>query len=173
MFKRMCAVLWRCASTSALALICGCQPSNSSDVSLAEREAIVQEIKQTIDEYGNANLRKDLDAQLSYFSDSEGFIFAGDGTILGGYSEWAEQLRHYDQVNQKWDYWNISNLHVVVLSREAASATYELEYGKELTSGDTVRQKGAWTSVFKKYDGKWRVIHTNGAHIPLDGSTSY
>ena len=165
MLMRMRTVVWGCASASALAFMCGCQPGSSDDVSPAEREAIVQEIKQTIDEYINAIQRIDLDAQLSFWSDSEEFVFAGDGAILGGYSEWAEQLRQVNQVNKKWNYFNISNLHVVVLSRDAASATLEFENSKEKTNGETLRQRGVWTYVFKNYDGQWRVIQTNGTHI--------
>ena len=165
MLVRTRTVLRRCALASALAFACGCQPSTSNDVSPAEREAIVQEIERTIDEYIDANLRKDVDAQLGFWSDSEEFVFAGDGTILGGYKEWAELLRQYDQENEKWNYWDIRNLHVVVLSRDTAAATLEFEYSIEKTNGETLRQKGAWTYVFKNFDGKWRVIQTNGTHL--------
>lgn len=48
---------------------------------------------------------------------------------------------------------------------DAATATVEFENSRTTTAGVTVNVKGAWTYVFKKYDGKWRVIQTNGTHI--------
>ena len=142
-----------------------CQPVAPTELAESERAQIVAEIEQTIEDYKDANLRLDLDAQMTFWSDSDEFVFAGDGTISGGYEWWADQMRNYDAQNESWDYWEMTNIHVAVLARDAASATLEFESSVQRVGGVTARQRGAWTYVFKKQDGSWKVIQTNGTHV--------
>jgi ketosteroid isomerase-like protein len=132
-----------------------------------DRERIVREINRTLDDYKDAVMRKELSAVKGFWSDADDFVFAGDGTILGGSREWYDKLDWYDQDTDKWNSWEWRNVHVEPLAMDAASATLEFENSRTTRAGETVRIKGAWTYVFKKYDGKWRVIQTNGTHVPF------
>ena len=155
----------------ALLLLGACAPSEPDadesrpSVTPEERAAITEEITQTLDRYIDANMRRDLDDILVFWSDSEDFVFAGDGVILGGYDEWVELVTQLTADTEKWLKWEINNVHVEVLSENAASCTFEFEYAKLTRNGATERLRGAWTYVFKKNGGSWKVIQTNGTHV--------
>ena len=145
-------------------VVVGCVASEPDEMSPAERQAVAAEIRERLDEYAEAVTNQDINAMLSFWSDSEDFLFAGDGVILGGYEEWAPLTTKHNAETKRWLRWNWHNVHVVVLSQNAASATVALDYSKISTDGDTVSADGSWTYVFKKYDGDWKVIQTNGSH---------
>lgn len=145
--------------------LAACGASAEGELTPGAREQIYDEISRTLDDYKQAVTQKELNAVKAFWSDAEGFVFAGDGTILGSSEEWYEKLDWYHNDTEKWNHWEYRNLHVEALARDAASATVEFENSRTTTAGETVRVKGAWTYVFKKYDGKWRVIQTNGTHI--------
>ena len=74
-----------------------------------------------LDDYREAILSRDYDAMLSFWSDSEEFVFAGDGRILGGSDAWkAEMARHYESTS-RWEQWDWQSVHIVPLSESAAS----------------------------------------------------
>ena len=49
-------------------------------------------------------MRKDREAILSFWSESEDFVFAGDGRILGGFKAWSEQATR--DINETESGWN-------------------------------------------------------------------
>ena len=133
----------------------------------SEHPAVYDEIRQVLDNYREAMLTRDYDAMLSFWSDSEDFIFAGDGRILGGLEAWkAETTRHYEQT-RRWEQWEWQSVHILPLSDSAASATLEFRFRWIDSDGVTHNSRGAWTYVFVKSDGAWKVIHTNGTHVEL------
>ena len=97
-----------------------------------------------------------------FWSDSEDFIFAGDGRILGGYKEWTDDMSQFTEITNRFPYWENKNIKIEVLSRNAASYTMEFDNGRIGVTGDTLHTKGAWTYVFRRDKGDWRVIQTNG-----------
>ena len=115
-------------------------------------------------------MRKDLNAVKAFWSDAAEFVFAGDGSILGGSKIWYEKLEWYHQDTAKWNSWEWRKLHVEPLASDAASATVEFENSRNKSTGGTVMVRGAWTYVFKKYGDKWRVIQPNGTHITTEKS---
>ena len=56
-------------------------------------------------------------------------------------------------------------MHVEALSKDAATATTEFETSRITIDGDTVNVRGAWTYVFRRSNGDWDVVHTNGPHV--------
>jgi len=145
----------------------GCQSSVGTEMAADEVENVVQEINDILDDYATAVTMWDRDAINLFWGDSGSFVFAGDGTILGGHREWAEALDSYEEQLDTWlefEYWNT---HVEALSIDAATATTEFAHSRITVEGDTVSVTGAWTYVFNRIDGDWDVIHTNGTHLQL------
>ena len=166
MVSHICSVTR--AGTFLLVLgVCLAACGTSAEVGLTpdDRERIVQEISRTLDAYKEAVTHKELSAIKAFWSDADGFVFAGDGTILGDSRAWYDKLDWYHKDTEKWNHWEYRNLHIEPLAMDVASATVEFENSRTTTVGETVRVKGAWTYVFKNYGGKWRVIQTNGTHI--------
>ena len=161
---------WRWNELSVLLLILpllgfGCQPNGGNQMTADARDRVVQEINDILEGYAAAVATWDRDAINRFWGDSGGFVFAGDGTILGGHREWAETLDQYERQVDRWLKFVYRNTHVEALSIDAATATTEFEHSRITVEGDTVNVRGAWTYVFKKLDGKWNVVHTNGTHV--------
>jgi ketosteroid isomerase-like protein len=157
---------------TTLALTCATLFSQTAEsraqaVSEPWRQFVTAEIRRVLEDYRKAMLSRDYHAMLAFWSDSGEFVFAGDGRILGGFQAWkAETTRHY-QATRKWDLWEWQNIHVLPISESAASATLEFRFRWVDTKGATHNARGAWTYVFMKVAGKWKVVHTNGTHIEL------
>lgn len=137
------------------------------DSSEAWRQAVHEEIQMALDDYREAILSLDYDAMLSFWSDSEEFVFAGDGRILGGSDAWkTEMARHHDSTS-RWEQWDWQSVHILPLSESVASATLEFRLRWVDVDGTTHNSRGAWTYVFLRLDGIWKVVHTNGTHVEL------
>jgi ketosteroid isomerase-like protein len=131
------------------------------------RQAVRDEIEVALDGYRDAILSRDFDAMLAFWSESDQFVFAGDGRILGGSDAWeAEMTRHYDGT-LSWEQWDWQSVHILPLSESAASATLEFRFRWVDVDGAMHNSRGAWTYVFLKSNGARKVVHTNGTHVGL------
>jgi ketosteroid isomerase-like protein len=131
----------------------------------ATSDKVVQEISSILEAYEKAVLSWDRDAINEFWGDSDGFVFAGDGTILGGHSEWADTLDQYEKQVERWLKFKYTKILIEPLSIDAATATTEFEHSRITVEGDKVNIRGSWTYVFKKQNGKWNVLHSNGTHV--------
>jgi ketosteroid isomerase-like protein len=151
---------------SAFLLFAGCNGDHSlGSHGLTEKlkGQIELEIRQRVDDYFQA---KDVEAMLSFWSDSEDFIHAGDGRIYGGYEKWSNWIKNWNRegnIDQVL-YFNRSDIHVVVLSEDAAAYTMNFEWSF-VQNGETRIVPGSWTYVFRKSDLGWQVVMSNGTHI--------
>lgn len=146
-------------------ILIGCQSNNSQELSEQEKSKIKNEINNRVDRYFEAVKLLNLEEMYEFWSESEDFIFAGDGRILGGNKEWTNEMNEFAEITDHFIYWNNKNIKIEVLSQNAASYTMEFDNERIGVSGDTLNTKGAWTYVFKRDKGDWRVIQTNGTHI--------
>ena len=89
------------------------------------KEQIELEVRQRVDDYFEDVQSKDIKGMLSFWSNSEDFIHAGDGSIFGNYDKWSNWLldRYNKGTVEKWLYWKNSDIHVIVLSKDAAAYT--------------------------------------------------
>ena len=125
------------------------------------------EIEKVLDGYRDAMLTRDYDAMIAFWSDSEDFVFAGDGRILGGIDAWKAQTTKDYKETERWEIWDWQNVQILPLSPESASATVEFRFRWVDKEGATWNSRGAWTYVFRKEDGGWKVVQTNGTHAVL------
>jgi len=149
---------------AALIVVVACGRSSPTRFDAADQQAVIQEVRQRLNEYSNAVTSKDIDAMLGFWSNSDDFVFAGDGAILGGYDQWSSLTRQDNEQTDHWVHWTWKNVHILPLSRNAASATLEFTYEKILTGGETIEGYGSWTYVFRHTGKEWKVIHANGHH---------
>ena len=136
---------------------------NQTALTQEVKEKIKTEISNTVDNYIKAITSNDMDEMLAFWSDSEEFIHAGDGIVVGGYETWTSWLRDWYNPDRKWLYWNGSNVNIVVLSSQTAVYTYNFK-DAYVDVSDTTHVEGAWTFVFRKENNDWKVIASNGAH---------
>ena len=145
--------------------------AQNEHLSANERNAVVQEIQQVLREYRETALRQDLAPAeatrifMGFYS--KDLVIAGDGKMTGGYDDWGKQLYGFIEGREKMLSWEWRDVRISVLSRTAASAIYEFEHTESLKKGGTFGVKGTWTYVFTKEDGRWKIVQSNGTHVPL------
>lgn len=149
----------------------GCNSDNSSqstELTKAVKEQIELEVRQTVDTYFESVKSRDILGMLSFWSDTEDFIHAGDGRIFGDYDKWSNWLkdRHSKGIVEKYLYWKNSDIHVIVLSEDAAAYTMNFE-NAFIQNGETRQVTGSWTYVLRKSDLSWQVVMSNGTHLGL------
>ncbi|MFC2124612.1 YybH family protein [Bacteroidota bacterium] len=127
--------------------------------------AIAEEVEARVVDYLDAIKQLDLARMLDFWADTEGFVFAGDGSLVVGYENYAAQLKDVIPKTTKVNNIEKKKPHIYVLAKDAVSYTMEYSWSMIRESGDTINAKGSWLYVFKKFDDKWQVVHSAGAHI--------
>ena len=143
----------------------GCVNSSTKVLTEQEKATITEEVEARVVDYVDAIKQLDLERILDFWANTEGYVFAGDGTLVEGYDKHSIQLKDTVSKAVKVNYIEKNNQHVYVLARDAASYTMEYRWSMTMESGDTINAKGSWLYVFKKFDDTWRVVHSAGAHI--------
>jgi ketosteroid isomerase-like protein len=146
-------------------LVSGCGQAETKPLSAEEKAAIAGAVEQRVAGYLDAIQRLDLDWILGFWADVDGYVFAGDGELTAGYETHAGQLREDVAGIATINSIVKSNEHIYVLAKDAASYSMEFEWSMTMAAGDTVRSHGAWTYVFKRLDGEWKVVHSGGTHV--------
>jgi len=90
----------------------GCKPDEGNQITAAERDHVVLEITEILDAYATSVAPWDRGAIDRFWGDYPGFVFAGDGTILGGHSERAETLDQYEKQVDRWLKFEYQNTHI-------------------------------------------------------------
>lgn len=70
-----------------ITMSCSYEDQDTRVLTDKEKERIGIEIVNSVDNYIKAITSNDLDKMLAFWSDSEEFIHAGDGVVVGGYKE--------------------------------------------------------------------------------------
>ena len=148
----------------AILLLNSC--SSNKEISATEKQLIVEELQKTLDVYAKAFKNKDIEGIHNFWSKNPDFVFASDGKLLTDYDS-VITYRYPRLFNrlQEVMYFDYTNGHGTVLSREAASLASNFDIGYVLQSGDTVQFRGTWLFVFKKFDEQWSVVQSAGTHI--------
>lgn len=132
----------------------------------AERASIAAAIEQRVDGYFEAARRQDVQWLLGFWANIPEFVIAGDGEVKVGYEDGiATPTRQWFAGLKTVLVSEHMNGHAYVLARDAASYTTEFRWSIVRTAGDTVTSHGAWTYVFKKLNGEWRVVQSAGTHL--------
>ena len=144
-----------------------CKKTDERKLTRLEKEQITKEIVGVVDNYFKVVQANDIDQILEFWSDSEEFIHAGDGSIVGDYEKWSNWLKDWTNPDRKWLYWNNTDVHVIVLDK--MTGTYTMNFDNAfILDGDTMKVKGSWTYVLRKEGVEWKVITSNGTHKGFD-----
>jgi len=104
-------------------------------------------------------------SEVAIRANVDGYVMAGDGKIMfADYPSFKEYVKQAFTGIQKFIESNVPELHVYVLSNDAASCTFDLRSKYLTTEGETIIHNACWTLVFKKFDDGWKVVQENGTH---------
>ena len=144
--------------------IYGCK--NCNELSKEENKKIKEEIHQVMLNF--EQVEEDWVSQnIEIRADVEGYVEGLNGKIVAtSRTTIQEGIKSFAKEGNVLIDRQISDIHVYPLTTNAASCTF-LFTDKILTpKKDTIATGGNFTFVFKKIDGKWKVVQEGGTNMP-------
>ena len=138
------------------------QPTNeltdaaTNELTDADRERITEEIRLLTNSIFEAASRKDIDQVYANFSDKVTGAFPG--TIMESWEEHKQQSAEFFAMQETVEY-KIENMNIDVLSSNVAVLLGKYTFIATDTTGTTINSSSAWTYVFNKENGKWKIVH--------------
>lgn len=135
-----------------------------TELSEEQKAKIKKEVNEVVMKFLDAKTLS-YETEVEIRADKEGFLHAGDGKIqFADYRSFHDYVKKsFEDIKQFQDL-EILSLHTYVLAEDAAVSTFEMKSHYITAKGDIVPHNACWTLVFKKFDGKWKVIQENGTH---------
>ena len=149
-------------TTCLVASVYGCGGSTPA----LDEAAVQQEVAASFEALATAIVDHDWDLVSTFLAEGEGTVFATDGTITSGHSQIMAVFRGLPDFTYLDYRFDDTSVQVVDANAAVQSTTFweRLAY----TAGDTVEVRGAWSNVFQRIDGEWRVVHMASSHIPAN-----
>ena len=146
-----------------IVVISSCQqPENT--LSAYSRDAIIKEIKQTTDSIFTAANNRDANNIYNYFSDNTTGVF--NGSIMPSWEDHKKQERAYFATLEELNF-KLDTISIDVLSPEIAVLFGKMKMTATDTSGKNLNSALAWTYLYHKIEGRWKVVHFHTSEAPL------
>ena len=149
---------------SLLLIIPGCTSQQTDQLTQQQSDQIRKEIKAVSDSiFARAN-KLDTDVISKYYSPH--LVVVRD-TLLFDYQTWkkgwADFMNYASAIN-----WTPSKWECIIIAQDFAISSFVGKFEYTMKSGDktTINPIG-WAHVWKKIDGKWKIIYENysGIHV--------
>jgi len=153
---------------AALFLFCfGCTSQQSNELSQQQKEQIKNEVKAVADSLWAAFERMDVEAGSQFYADSPDWkMFNADGseydyqTTKKAFSEWANSATSWKWTTTRQDF--------IVVTKDIVICAYVGKDETLMKSGDKITyDPHAYTVVFKKIAGQWKVIYQQDSGIAV------
>ena len=140
-----------------------CNQSVQTPLTVDERKAIEDTIKQLARVVENGANNLDIDASFDLFSDDPDFTFSEDGYILPPkdslYRIMKPTYANWSNISVKYD-----NMRVSVLDRNSGVFTGEGPWSVTDNSGNKFSGHLVSMFVFARRNGEWKMIHGHTSH---------
>ena len=137
-----------------------CSSGHSQRLTNNQKEKIISEITVLFDK--SVKFAENLDANglNSVVNDTLKAGFIDNGNFINSFDEVMKGFRESIRgcKSQKFD---ISNKKITVLSDNSALVTANGNFSLALEDGRTITGGFAWTLVYSKINGDWKIIHTH------------
>jgi hypothetical protein len=137
-----------------------CSSAYSQGLTKNQKEKIASEIV--------ADFEKNIKASENF--DTKGLIDCVSDTLKAGFINNGIFMNSFDEVMKNYEegikgvkslIYSISNKIITVLADNAALLTVSGNASLELEDGRTISGSFAWTFVYSKVNGNWKIIHTH------------
>ena len=164
------------ATVLAAIVTASCNTARGADqVTSAQRKAIAQEIERSVrDAYDLTKPNVD-ERMLSLYADTGRLVSASGGSVITSRDSLAQGIHYFWRnigLNMKQPKWIWDQMLVDVLSPTAAvlTATYHVPHTTPRGQPHTIG--GAWTMVFEKQGGRWRIVQEHLSDLPTPGDSA-
>ncbi len=124
---------------------------------MAKREMIASEVKQQVDKLVAGYNLRNMKKYLACYSPTPDFCFVANGEVIDSYKQFAKEVhKSYDMYSD----WHVEVLteSIEVAAESIAVVTQVFMYKGVPKEGDEEAAKGSYTTVWRKNDGKWKVV---------------
>ena len=135
----------------------GCK-NKVEPLSESKTEAIINEVKNTFELSADAASNHDVEAIMKYFWNNEDFVYAGNGNLTKGWSNFHEAVSsvHSDPKNQGFRI-EFQDVYIKVITSECALVTAAGNLKDFPTINGPATKKLTVTFMFEKINGQWVV----------------
>ena len=130
----------------------------------AERSTIAAEVEARVRSFESAQRARDAEALLAFFEAGPGFHLYNDGQRIT-YEMMAAGVRQAFPTLRSIE-GGFEGLEILVLGHDAALATAAFREAVTDAAGDTHRQRGAASWLWRRIDGAWRIVYGHVDHYP-------
>jgi hypothetical protein len=127
----------------------------------AQRAAVADTVRQQTDAFIAAFNHMDASVFIEQTATIE--AFAESGTLYPSADSLARQVRGFvagiRSLDVGWD-----QLHVTVLAPDAGVVTGTFHENVVDKAGKTTKFHGAWSGVYQRRDGKWRIVQAHESY---------
>jgi ketosteroid isomerase-like protein len=156
-------------------LVAACDRPRSDRPSLAEREAIAETLTRRMAEAYDFSRPGARERLLSLYPDSGRVISAAAGRVTSSRAELDSAIGtfwEYVGQNMRDPRWIWGDVHVDVLSANAAVVTASYTIPHHTPAGRPHTIAGAWTAVFERRHGAWVVVQEHLSDVPVSADTA-
>jgi uncharacterized protein (TIGR02246 family) len=123
-----------------------------------EAEEVIQAIMDRTSAWVDAHLRLDAEGVMDIFENSADLKHAENGMIFPSFDAIAELVDRWSETASAMEYvWQ--ERHVLPLAPDAAVLTSTFSYRTTFKSGEVKSGHAAFTGVFVRRNGVWRIVH--------------
>lgn len=138
------------------AAVSACQAPGPAPMTMAEREAIADTIRQLSDQFFTDFRSLDFEAAMAPYSSDivwaeQGHLGANRDSLEAAWSGFFESIR--EVTSGDWE-----EVHVRVLGPDAAVYTASYSWAGTDLNGEPVGGPGVWTTVWVRSDQGWRIV---------------
>lgn len=142
----------------------GCTSQPSDELTPQQKDQVKNDVKVAVDSIIARWARRDVEGCLQYYSPDLAVV---DDSLRHGYEEYKKLWIDYNKSLAAVKVTTIREDYIVC-GRELVISTWVCRDENYLKSGDKMTiPVHAYTLVFRRNDGKWRVIYSHDSGIPV------
>ncbi len=145
----------------ALVLVAACA-STGSDSSSDGPDQVEREVTEALRGFEAAQEQRDAARVVAYLAPE--FRMFQDGERVGRdaiVQQIAQTFQSLERLETSFE-----DVEVIVLGPRAALASFAFRDEIELAGGETVRQRGATTLLWRREGSRWRIVYAHSDHRP-------
>lgn len=136
-------------------------------MSETETDSIIREVQGIYNKIKEHSQRAEVDAFLNYYHNSTGFLSISSDGIISNYEEFKSACIDYYSRLKSQEITTITEKYYLV-DEDIVIVGWMGKIIAEFRNGDKLQMKNyAITSIFKKIDDHWKVIHDHESAPPV------
>ena len=158
-------------TTLLLVTLAGCGRSGDGSLSAAERAAVADTLRSLLVSAYDLSKPGDAVGRLMSLYPVKGPVVSASGGLVSVSRDSLEAgiRAFWENVgrNMRQPKWEWGQMHVDVLSRDAAVVTTTYRVPHLTPRGEPHVIAGAWTAVFQRRDGRWVIVQEHLSDVPV------